>query len=91
MVEIVFEGNKHRATAYDGDVFVGESTYSSSSTFWIIDHTVVDEAYGGQGIAGKLVFEIVQQARKEGMKIIPLCPFAKREFQKKKEYQDVVF
>ncbi|MCZ1518258.1 N-acetyltransferase, partial [Enterococcus faecium] len=29
-------------------------------------------------------------ARRDGKKIIPLCPYAKKEFEKKPEYQDVL-
>jgi predicted GNAT family acetyltransferase len=32
----------------------------------------------------------VEKARKEGKKIIPLCPFAKKEFEEKSEYADVL-
>ncbi|SUP41683.1 GNAT family N-acetyltransferase [Veillonella criceti] len=90
MVNIVFETEKNRAAAYDGQQNIGESTISKSASLWIIDHTLVDEGYGGQGIAGRLVAEIVNQARIAGVKIIPLCPFAKREFEKKIEYADVL-
>lgn len=75
--------------AYDGDKNIGESTYSPSDKFWIIDHTLVDENYGGQGIAGQLVAEIVKQARERGLKIMPLCPFAKKEFDRRPEYADI--
>lgn len=55
----------------------------------IIDHTFVDPAYRGQGLAEKLVAKGVEKARKEQKKIIPLCPFAKKEFERKPEYADV--
>ncbi|MDY5842630.1 MAG: GNAT family N-acetyltransferase [Peptoniphilaceae bacterium] len=90
MISIRYESEKKRAAAYDGEKEVGESTYSASDTIWIIDHTLVDPGYGGQGIAGKLVARIVEEARAQNKKILPLCPFAKREFEKKDEYQDVL-
>lgn len=90
MVEIVFESDNKRAAAYDEGQFVGESTFSASQNLWIIDHTLVEEEYGGQEIATRLVEKIVQEARAQGIKIIPLCPFAKREFDHKEEYRDVL-
>lgn len=90
MIRIVYEDEKNRTAAYDGDKNIGECTYSKSSNLWIIDHTLVDEGDGGQGIAGRLVAEVVNQAQKAGVKILPLCPFAKREFEKKAEYADIV-
>ena len=89
MVKIVYEQQKNRAAAYD-EKFIGESTYSKSNKLWIIDHTFVEGNYGGQGIATKLVAELVDEARKGNIKIIPLCPFAKREFERKEEYLDVL-
>lgn len=89
MVDIVFEADCNRAAAYDDGKEIGESTFSPSATMWIIDHTLVEEGYGGQGIAGKLVAKIVENARTAGVKILPLCPFAKREFDKKSEYADI--
>ena len=70
--------------------FIGESTYAKSDKVWIIDHTFVEKSYGGQGIAGRLVAKLVEEARKNDIKIIPLCSFAKREFKLKKEYLDVL-
>ena len=55
----------------------------------IIDHTFVDPAYRGQGLAEKLVEKGVEKARAEKKTIIPLCPFAKKEFERKPEYSDV--
>lgn len=90
MIKIVYEPDQNRSAAYDGEKNIGESTYSKSETIWIIDHTTVDEKYGGQGIAGQLVAEMVEQARKHQVKIMPLCPFAKKEFLRKPEYADVL-
>ncbi|MDR7131415.1 putative GNAT family acetyltransferase [Algoriphagus sp. 4150] len=56
----------------------------------IIEHTEVDESLKGQGIGGKLLDELVGFVRKEEIKVIPLCPFAKAMFQKKEELRDVL-
>ncbi|MEG0250256.1 MAG: GNAT family N-acetyltransferase [Peptostreptococcus sp.] len=90
MIKIVYEPDKKRSAAYDKEVNIGECTYSESARLWIIDHTFVEGNYGGQGIASKLVAEIVEQARANNKKIIPLCPFAKKEFLEKTEYMDVL-
>ncbi|OQO64495.1 GNAT family N-acetyltransferase [Enterococcus faecium] len=80
----------HRFAVYDNDREVGEMTYSEvGNNFIIIDHTFVDYLYRGNGLAEQLVFRGVKKARNENKKIIPLCPFAKKEFLVKKEYSDV--
>lgn len=57
----------------------------------IIDHTEVDESLKGQGVGKLLVEAAVEVARKEGAKILPVCPFAKAVLERGKEqYQDVL-
>lgn len=90
MVKVVHESENNRAAAYDEDKNIGESTYIKEDGVWIINHTFVESSYGGQGIASKLVAKIVEEARKNNIKIIPVCPFAKKEFERKEEYSDVL-
>lgn len=89
MIEITFEPERHRSAAYDDGKEIGECVFTASETFWIISHTYVTDGYGGRGIAADLVKKVVEEARLKGVKIIPLCPFAKSEFEKKSEYHDV--
>lgn len=90
MVKVVYEAQNNRAAAYDDNVEIGESTYSNADSFWIIDHTFVEDGYGGQGIARKLVATLVEEARNKKIKILPLCPYAKKEFETRPEYADVL-
>ena len=56
----------------------------------IIDHTEVDNVLSGKGVGKQLVTKAVEFAREKGIKIIPLCPFAKSVFDKVKEFKDVL-
>jgi uncharacterized protein len=58
---------------------------------FILDHTFVSVELRGQKIAQKLVKEMVEFARKEGKKIIPLCSYAVAEFERNSDYQDVLY
>jgi predicted GNAT family acetyltransferase len=55
-----------------------------------IDHTEVDDALRGQGIAKKLTVAAVEWARASGIKLIPICPFAKAVIEKDPSLQDVL-
>lgn len=55
----------------------------------IIEHTDVDESLKGQGVGKQLVARVVEKMRKQNRKIIPLCPFAKHEFDTTPEYADI--
>lgn len=70
MIKIIYEQKESRAAAYDDEKFIGESTYAKSDKVWIIDHTFVEKSYGGQGIAGRLVAKLVEEARKNDIKKI---------------------
>lgn len=56
----------------------------------IIDHTQVSDALRGKNVGKQLVAAAVEHARKNNLKILPLCPFAKSVFERVKEYQDVL-
>lgn len=89
-IKICFEEEKNMAAAYDGEALIGECDYLVNGYVWSITRTFVEKAYGGQGIAGKLVDEVAEQARKEGAKLIPLCTYAAKRMSKDDSYQDVL-
>ncbi|MCM3171987.1 GNAT family N-acetyltransferase [Paenibacillus sp. MER 99-2] len=62
----------------------------SSPELYIIDHTLVENAYRGQGLGDKLLQSMVEYARENWIKILPLCPFAKGRFDRISEYADVL-
>ncbi len=57
----------------------------------IIDHTEVNEAYEGKGLGLRLVKAGVAYARENHLKILPLCPFAKKIFDITPAFADVLF
>ena len=90
MIKVVYEPKNNRTAAYDQDKEIGESTFSEMKNIWYLNHTFVKTAYEGQGIGGKLVLELVNQARKNNIKIMPVCSFVQKEFDLKPEYSDVL-
>jgi len=68
-----------------------EMTYSrASAALIIIDHTEVPDTLRGRGVGQALVRRAVEDARREGFRIIPLCPFAKAQFERHAEWRDVL-
>ena len=57
---------------------------------WSIDHTVVSPDYQGQGVAAMLIRELVNMARDEGLKLRPVCSYAKVQFERHPDYVDVL-
>ena len=64
-------------------VFAGEDKI-------IIDHTGVNPGNEGKGLGKQMVAQAVTYARENNIKIIPLCPFAKKVFDKTPEFRDVL-
>ncbi|MBS7577181.1 MULTISPECIES: GNAT family N-acetyltransferase [unclassified Enterococcus] len=69
---------------------LGEITWELAADVMTINHTFVQPEYRGQGIAEELVAEAVEIARENNYRVVPLCPFAKKEFERKIEYQDLL-
>ena len=55
-----------------------------------IDHTFVDEALRGQGVAAQMMERIARSLRETGRKAIPTCSYAKKWFGQHPEYADVL-
>lgn len=89
-IRLETNGGKGRyVIAIDGHE--AEMTYTMVGTSQrIIDHTAVPDALRGRGLGPALVQRGVEDARAEGIKIIPLCPFAKAQIEKHPEWQDVL-
>ena len=64
-------------------VFAGEDKI-------IIDHTGVNPGNEGKGLGKQMVAQAVTYARENNIKIIPLCPFARKVFDKTPEFRDVL-
>lgn len=69
---------------------VAEMTYTRSATVTIIDHTFVDDSLRGTGAGRRLVAAAVEWARRERIRLLPLCPFARSVFDRTPEYADVL-
>ncbi len=85
------EGAKGLFELFDGDKCVARMTYSRiDPNNVIIDHTAVDPAVKGTGTGTKIVAYLVDWARENEQKIMPLCPFTKATLEKHPEWHDII-
>jgi predicted GNAT family acetyltransferase len=83
-------GSKGRYVLRNEGDAEAELTYSIlSPTHIIADHTGVPDAMRGTGAGRRLVERLVADARAEGVKITPLCPFVRAQAQRHPEWADV--
>jgi predicted GNAT family acetyltransferase len=52
-------------------------------------HTEVPKELGGRGIGSTLISGVLVAARAQGLKVKPLCPFAKAYIERHPEYADL--
>ncbi|GAA4044259.1 GNAT family N-acetyltransferase [Arthrobacter methylotrophus] len=73
----------------DGGV-IGKAAYKTyddgGSPQRIFYHTVINEEYGGQGLAGRLAQVALSETVSEGLRIVPVCPFIQAFLTKHPEY-----
>jgi predicted GNAT family acetyltransferase len=72
--------------------FPGEAelTFSRADPSIVIaNHTGTPVAMRGQGVATILVERLVADARAEGFRIVPLCPFVEAQFERHPEWSDL--
>jgi predicted GNAT family acetyltransferase len=79
--DVIDNGAEHRfEVTLDGHA--GELTYSIDGDTITLIHTGVPEELAGHGFAGQLVQAAVDRARRDGLTIIPICPYARRWLRK---------
>jgi uncharacterized protein len=73
----------------DGQV-AGFSEYLTRPGRLVFTHTIVEPVFEGRGIGSKLVREELDDVRRRGLKVTPLCPFVRAYIRRHSEYQDLV-
>lgn len=74
----------------DGE-WIAELTYlRTGENTMVIDHTEVDPKLRGERIGKDMVAAAVAYARENGLKIKPLCPYARGVIDATPEFQDVL-
>lgn len=56
----------------------------------VVQSTKVDDSLRGKGIAGQLLSKVVELARQENKKIIPVCSYAVKVLTSSDNYKDVL-
>jgi predicted GNAT family acetyltransferase len=77
-----------RISGVDGEA---ELTFTKHGANLIsADHTIAPDAMRGTGAAMALVQKLIADARAEGFKIIPVCPYVLAQYKRHPEWADVM-
>ena len=91
-IDIVLESHGARGryvTRFEGGL-EAEMTFTRSAGLMTIDHTGVPPALEGRGVAAALVQRAIADARTGGFKIKPLCSYVAAQFQRHKDWADLL-
>ena len=69
---------------------IAEVTFPVCDGVATIDHTFVDDSLRGQGVAGKLLELAIESIEKQGLKVTPVCSYARVWFDKHPEKSDLL-
>ena len=69
---------------------LAEMAVSVANGILIAYHTEVSDKLAGQGVGKKLLNEMVDYSRANNLKVVPLCPFVKAQFERSPEkFEDI--
>ncbi|MGH8241885.1 MAG: GNAT family N-acetyltransferase [Steroidobacteraceae bacterium] len=76
-----------RLEGFDGEA---ELTFTRPNPALVVaDHTGTPVPMRGHGVATALVERLIQDARREGFKIEPVCPFVAAQFDEHPDWSDL--
>jgi predicted GNAT family acetyltransferase len=73
----------------DADGHIAFANYKRADGVLTMLHTEVPKELEGRGIGSALIRGVLDTARRQGLKVVPLCPFAKAYIEKHPEYADL--
>ena len=73
----------------DGEL-AGFLVYRSRKGLLALIHTEVEDRFGGRGLGGQLARFALDQARAQGLAVLPFCPFVNEWMKRHPEYVDLV-
>jgi predicted GNAT family acetyltransferase len=65
-------------------------TYRRSPGRIVFIHTETLDGFTGRGVASHLVRTVLDEARRQGLQVVPRCPYVARFIAEHAEYQDLV-
>ncbi len=90
MATVVDNVQLHRYEVVHDGALAGHAEYRRAEGSITFTHTRIDDAFAGKGLASTLVKHALNDARAEGVAVLPQCSFVKGYIAKHPEYLDLV-
>lgn len=89
MPDAVRDNAERHRFELDADGHIAFSEYKRNGATLTIMHTEVPKELNGKGIGSALVRGMLDIARAQGLKVVPLCPFVAGYIDRHPEYADL--
>jgi uncharacterized protein len=73
-----------------GGHLIGLAAYRRRNGRIAFTHTEVDESCEGRGFGSRLAAAALENARRQGLEVVPLCPFIARYIERHPDYEKLV-
>jgi len=89
MTNSVRDNTERHRFELEADGHVAFANYKRADGVLMMLHTEVPKELEARGIGSALIRGVLNTARREGLKVNPLCPFARAYIDKHPEYADL--
>jgi uncharacterized protein len=89
-ISIIDDETAHRYVLFVDGHPAGLIEYRARPGLIALNHTEVEPAYEGQGLAGRLVRFALDDARARGRGVLPFCPYVRSYLQRHPEDVELV-
>jgi predicted GNAT family acetyltransferase len=89
-VVVVNAGADHRYEIRVAGELAGYAAYQPGDGQMVFTHTQVLAAFEGKGIGSRLASAALDDARAQGLRVVPLCPFIAAYIRRHREYADLL-
>ncbi|KRF34080.1 GNAT family N-acetyltransferase [Nocardioides sp. Soil805] len=87
--EVVDVRERQRYEARRDGAVLGHAAYQETDQLVVFTHTEVDPSLEGQGIGGLLVRGALDNVRRRGLAVLPICPFVQAWMTRHPDYADL--
>jgi len=94
-LRVARDPDRGRIELWQKERFIGFLGYTEQTvddqTVVVLQHTIIDEAFGRRGYARALVTIVLERLKAEGFLIVPECSYVQDYLRRYPEYQPMVY
>ena len=89
-VEVTDDPDRDRYEVRSDGELAGFAQYARRGGKLVFFHTEIDDRFEGQGLGSALAGGALDDARRRGLQVVPVCPFIAGYIERHRDYDDLV-